>query len=66
MPHATGGAPDPLPLASFTLTLVDKGVPPAPLPILGGGRGLDKDNSPPAAGIFDRFTSEDLLIVVPN
>ncbi|RLN21920.1 uncharacterized protein C2845_PM07G36330 [Panicum miliaceum] len=46
--------------------LVDKACTPHPYrdDILGGGRGLYKGNS--FCGILDRFTSEDLLTVVPN
>ncbi|XP_025817838.1 uncharacterized protein LOC112894368 [Panicum hallii] len=46
--------------------LVNKACTPHPYrdDILGGGRGLYKGNS--FCGILDRFTSEDLLTVVPN
>ncbi|KAJ1282329.1 hypothetical protein BS78_03G043400 [Paspalum vaginatum] len=46
--------------------LVDKACSPHPYrdDILGGGRGLYKGNS--FCGILDRFTSEDMLTVVPN
>jgi hypothetical protein len=46
--------------------LVDKACTPHPYrdDILGGGRGLYKGKS--FCGILDRFTSEDLLAVVPN